>query len=171
MASKTGSWAWTSTASLHEAVDKLLGTRGVRSIKILPGQVEYEHLASVSPDLLPKPEELKVTWENVLGEAELLRYACRSIVEGIIWGAIELRKRQRVATHLLVWSRKQFYASTFGDSWWAHDREFNDELWGMSVVDMQNLLGEGKVVVCGGSKHLGEPEDIDLGLILEVGGG
>lgn len=168
MATRVDSWGWSNVRDLHEAVDKLLGTRGVRSIKILPGSLEYEHVSSVRPDLLPKPEELKITWENVLGETELLRYSCRSVVEGVIWGSIELRKRQRVATHLLVWDRKKFFADTFQDSWWAHDQEFSDELWGMTVVDLQVLLGDGKVIVCGGPKHGGEPEDIDLGLILEV---
>ena len=167
MGTRTDTWNWTSVASMHEAIDKLFATRGVRSIRILPGQLEYEHTTASRPDLLPRPEELRITWDQVMGETELLRYNCRSLVEGIVWGSVELLKRQRVPTHLLVWDRRKFYKEAFGDSWWSSDREFNEVLWGLRVVDLQVLLGDGKVIICGGPKSDGEPEDIDTGLILE----
>ena len=163
---QTGTWTYTSSEDLLRVIDVLMRTKGVLSINVLPGHIVYRHQPWAQINLA-RPIDEPLTLREKLEAIDLSYYDCESLIEGVIFGWEQLRKRARHPSHVCVWDRTKFYKELFPESSWPFEVSFIDDLYGMQVVELDGEANEGTVILLGSRvANSASYEDVDLGLLV-----
>lgn len=167
MAAITGTYHITTHSDLIRVLDLLVRTKGVLSVQVLPGRVIYQCQPWAKVDLLPDPGD-PVTWADKLATADLRSYSADSLLEGVIYGWVELRKLHRYPTHLCAWDRESLFSELFPGASWPYELTFHDKLFGLEIVELKSEVDftKGTVILCGGHVLDGGMNEINMGLVI-----
>lgn len=171
MAAITGTYHITTLEDLHRALDILIRTKGVLSVQILPGRVVYQTQPWAKVDLIPEPGE-PATWSDKFATADLRLYKADSLLEGVLFGWVELRKLNRYPTHLCAWDRESLFTEMFPGATWPFELNYFDKLFGLEIMELKSEVDftKGTVILCGGYVLDGGMEDINMGLVIRRAG-